>query len=91
MKRRTAPEDRSTRTPRVFDRRDVAARVEWAIDAGEAGDVGAALDVLRDLLEELVPAQLPSKCPECGLPMWPGQLPRHLSVVHGIDPYAKAA
>ena len=92
MKQRAAPKDRSTpRAKTVHNPRDIAARIQWAVEAGEAEDFGAALDVLRDLLDELAPTDPRSSCPACGLAMWPGQIPRHVSVVHGVDPYAKAA
>ena len=92
MKRRTAPEGRSTQRPRsVPGKADIVARLIWVAEALEAGDIGAAQAVLLDLLDELRPSDQRPRCPECGLRMWPGELPKHVSVVHLVDPYGVAA
>jgi len=92
MKRRTAPKGRpTTRAPRVPEARDIVARIEFALEAIESGDHGVAHAVLRDLVDELPAADSRARCPECGLRMWPGQLPKHRSITHLVDPFASAA
>ena len=70
---------------------NLAARIVALREAVEADDAVLALDVVRDLERDLVPVVPTGGCPECGLRMWPGQLPRHLSVVHGVDALRRAA
>ena len=66
-------------------RRELRARLLFLAEAIEAGDYGLALDIARDLLDELGGVVRPSSsCPECGLEMWPGELPAHRSNVHHV-------
>ena len=67
-----------------MNRRDVCGRLIWMSEALEAGDVGTALSVLLDLLDELADPVPAARCPDCGLPFEaPGLVVRHLSIVHG--------
>jgi hypothetical protein len=70
---------------------NVAARIVSVREALEDGAVGHALDLVRDLERELPTSSPSGSCPECGFRMWPGQLAKHLSVVHAIDAYGRAA
>ena len=73
-------------------RREIRERLVVLVECLEDGDTGTAATIGLDLLDDLGGAVRPSSsCPECGLPMWPGQLPKHRSVVHGVDPWAAAA
>ena len=70
---------------------DVTARVVYLNEALEAGDLGLARDIVRDLEDELVRQvrQKRSRCPVCRLDLtWPGLVARHLAIVH---PEEKAA
>ncbi len=70
-------------------RRELRARLVYLSEALEDGDLETARAIVLDLLDELGGAIRPSgRCPECGLAMWPGQIPGHRSNVHGVDPFA---
>ncbi len=89
--RRPAGAARTTRARTIPDRADILARLIHVSEALEDGDVGMARAIVLDLLDELRPVRPSGSCPECGLRMWPGEVARHVSVVHGVDPFARAA
>ncbi len=64
---------------------DVAARVVFLNEALEAGELGLARDIVRDLEEDLaaqVRRRKLSRCPVCGLNDWPGAIEKHVAVIH---------
>lgn len=71
---------------------DLRARLVFLSECLEDGDYPTATAIVLDLLDELGGPACPSgACPVCGLAMWPGQIPGHLSVVHHVDPAERAA
>ena len=63
----------------------VTARVVYLNEALEAGDLGLAHDIVRDLEDELFARarRHRARCRVCGLDCgWPGLVEKHVGVVH---------
>jgi hypothetical protein len=62
-----------------------AERLVRLDEALEDGDLELARAIARTMQDGDPPSAPSGRCIVCGLRLWPGALPKHLSVVHGVD------